>query len=153
MMMNWMKETYHKTSAADEYWFGFVVAGMLYVMTGMTFEEISTFFKMDRASSARGGFAKIRIKAKAAELKALTEKALLLGAESLLMDDHWNKGEMFEKIITERFAGQVWVKDSVPYFIAGDAEINGKQVQIKLNGAELTNEKILQKYFPELLPQ
>ena len=147
MMMNWMKETYHKNSAASEYWFGFVVAGMLYVMTGMTFEELSVFFKMDRASTAKGGFKKIRIKAKAAELKALAEKAVLLGTENLLIDEHWNKGEMLEKIITERFAGQAWVKDSVPFFVAGDAEINGKQVQIKLNGAELTNEKILMKYF------
>lgn len=146
-MMNWMKETYHKNSAASEYWFGFVVAGMLYVMTGMTFEELSVFFKLDRASTAKGGFQKIRIKAKAAELKALVEKALLLGPDSLLMDDHWNKGEMFEKVITERFTNEQWVKDSVPFFIAGDAEINGKQVQIKLNGAELTNERILMKYF------
>ena len=95
-MMNWMTETYHKNSAAAEYWFGFVVAGMLYVMTGMTFEELAAFFKMDRASTAKGGFAKIRIKAKAAELKALAEKAVLLGSEDLLMDDHWNKGEMLE---------------------------------------------------------
>ena len=152
-MMNWMKETYRSNSAAHTYYFGFILAGLLYVVAGMNFDELSAYFKMDRASSARGGFAKIRIKAKASELKALAEKALLLGAETLLMDDHWNKGEMFEKIITERFAGQAWVKDSVPYFVAGDAEINGKQVQIKLNGAELTNERILQKYFPNLLPQ
>ena len=147
-MMNWMKETYHKNSAASEYWFGFVVAGMLYVMTGMTFEELAAFFKMDRASTAKGGFAKIRIKARAAELKALAAKAILIGSENLLMDEHWNKGEMLEKIITERFAGREWVKDSVPFFVAGDVEINGKQVQIKLNGAELTNEKILRRYFP-----
>ena len=147
-MMNWMKETYHKNSAADEYWFGFVVAGLLYVVCGMTFEELAAFFKMDRASTAKGGFAKIRIKAKAAELKALVAKAVLLGSENLLMDEHWNKGEMLEKIITERFAGHEWVKDSVPFFVAGDVEINGKQVQIKLNGAELTNEKILRRYFP-----
>ena len=147
-MMNWMKETYHKNSAASEYWFGFVVAGMLYVMTGMTFEELAAFFKMDRASTAKGGFQKIRIKAKAAELKALAAKAILIGSENLLMDEHWNKGEMLEKIITERFTGREWVKDSVPFFVAGDVEINGKQVQIKLNGAELTNEKILRRYFP-----
>ena len=147
-MMNWMKETYHKNSAANEYWFGFVVAGMLYVMTGMSFEELAAFFKMDRASTAKGGFAKIRIKARAAELKALAAKAILIGSENLLMDEHWNKGEMLEKIITERFAGREWVKDSVPFFVAGDVEINGKQVQIKLNGAELTNEKILKRYFP-----
>ena len=53
---------------------------------------------------------------------------------------------MFEKIITEQFAGEKWAKDSVPFFVDGDATINGVKVQIKLNGAELTNEKILKRY-------
>ena len=145
-MTNWMTETYHKNSAAEEYWFGFIFAGLLYVVCGMTFDELSAYFKNDRASSAKGGFAKVRIKATSADLKALLPKALLLGSESLLMDEKWNKGEMFEKIITEQFAGETWVKDSVPFFVDGDATINGVKVQIKLNGAELTNEKILRKY-------
>ena len=152
-MTNWMTETYNKNSAAHTYYFGFVLAGLLYVVTGMTFDELSAYFKNDRASTAKGGFKKIRIKANTADLKALLPKAVLLGSADLLLDDHWNKGEMFEKIITEQFAGEKWVKDSVPFFVAGDATINGEQVQIKLNGAELTNEKILGKYFPELLPR
>lgn len=147
-MKNWMTETYNKNSAAHSYWFGFVLAGLLYVVPGMTFEALSTYFKNDRASSAKGGFAKVRIRATSADLKALLPKALLLGSESLLADGHWNKGEMLEKIITEQFAGETWVKDSVPFFVDGDATINGEKVQIKLNGAELTNEKILRRYFP-----
>jgi hypothetical protein len=113
----------------------------------MTFTELSAYFKADRASSAKGGFAKIRIRANTADLKALLPIATLLGSADLLNDDHWNKGEMFEKVITETYTAEQWVKDSVPFFKAGDAEINGEQVQIKLNGAELTNEKILRKYF------
>ena len=54
---------------------------------------------------------------------------------------------MFEKIITETYTAEKWAKDSVPFFKAGDATINGEEVQIKLNGAELTNEKILHRYF------
>ena len=146
-MKNWMTETYNTNSAAHTYYFGFVLAGLLYVVAGMTFTELSAYFKMDRASSAKGGFAKIRIHAKAADLAALAPVATLLGSADLLLDDHWNKGEMFEKIITERYTASEWVKDSVPFFKAGDATINGEEVQIKLNGAELTNEKILRKYF------
>jgi hypothetical protein len=146
-MMNWMTETYNKNSAAHTYYFGFVLAGLLYVITGMTFDELSAYFKNDRASTAKGGFAKVRIKATVADLKALLPKAVLLGCADLLLDDHWNKGEMFEKIITEMFTSETWVKDSVPFFVDGDATINGVKVQIKLNGAELTNEKILRKYF------
>lgn len=145
-MTNWMTTTYNKNSAAHSYWFGFVVANLLYVVAGMTFEELSAYFKNDRASTAKGGFLKVRIKANSADLKALLPKALLIGSADLLLDDHWNKGEMFEKVITERFAGTEWVKDSVPFFVDGDATINGEKVQIKLNGAELTNEKILRKY-------
>lgn len=147
-MTNWMTETYNKNSAAHTYYFGFILAGLLYVVAGMTFTELSAYFKMDRASTAKGGFKKIRIRATSADLKALLPIATLLGSEDLLMDAHWNKGEMFEKIITERYTAEQWVKDSVPFFLAGDATINGEQVQIKLNGAELTNEKILRRYFP-----
>ena len=145
-MTNWMTETYNKNSAAHTYYFGFVLAGLLYVVAGMTFTELSAYFKMDRASTAKGGFRKIRIRANSADLKALLPKALLIGSADLLNDPHWNKGEMFEKIITEMFTADKWVKDSVPFFLAGDAVIGGENVQIKLNGAELTNEKILTRY-------
>ena len=147
-MMNWMKETYNKNSAAHSYWFGFVVAGLLYVVAGMTFDEIAAYFKMDRASTAKGGFAKIRIRAKAADLRALLPRAILLGSESLLTEAVANKGDGLEKVIVERFTAKEWARNSVPFFKAGDANINGEEVQIKLNGAELTNEKILRRYFP-----
>lgn len=146
-MMNWMKETYHANSAADTYWFGFVLSGLVYVVCGMTFEELSRYFKLDRASSAKGGFQKIRIRARVSELTELLPKATLLGTEELLLNDHWNKGDMLEKVIVERFTGEQWAKNSTPFFLDGDATIDGLKVQIKLNGAELTNEKILKKYF------
>ena len=144
-MMNLLK-AYDKNSASHLYYFGFVVAGLLYVVCGMTFDEISALCKMDRASTAKGGFRKIRIRANSAQLKALLPKALLIGSADLLNDSKWNKGEMFEKLITEMFTGERWSKDSVPFFLAGDAVINGENVQIKLNQAELTNEKILARY-------
>ena len=146
-MTNWMTETYNKNSAAHIYYFGFVLAGLLYVVTGMTFAELSAYFKMDRASSARGGFAKVRIRATAADLKALLPKAVLLGSEDLLTEVTANRGDGFERVIVERYTTEKWVKNSVPFFKAGDATINGEEVQIKLNGAELTNEKILRRYF------
>lgn len=146
-MMNWMKETYRANTAAHSYCFGFVIAGILYAVMGMDFDALSRYFKLDRASSAKGGFAKIRIRATSADLKALLPMAIELGSADLLIDAHWNKGEMFEKIITERFTATEWVKDSVPFFKAGDVNINGEEVQVKLNGAELTNEKILHRYF------
>lgn len=137
---------YDKNSAAHTYYFGFIVAGLLYLVCGMTFAELTAYCKMDRASSAKGGFRKIRIRANAAQCAALIPKAMLIGSAELLNDPKWNKGEMLEKIVTERFTAEEWVKDSVPFFKAGDVTINGEQVQIKLNQAELTNEKILTRY-------
>ena len=145
-MKNDLTTAYNAHSAAHSYWFGFILAGLLYVVADMDFDALSAYFKNDRASSAKGGFRKVRIRATSAELKALLPKAMLLGSADLLIDAKYNKGEMFEKLITERFAGQKWVKDSVPFFVDGDATINGKKVQIKLNCAELTNEKILSRY-------
>lgn len=147
-MTNWMTETYNKNSAAHVYYFGFILSNLLYVVAGMNFEELSKYFKMDRASTAKGGFKKIRIKAKSSELMELVPKAVKLGNAEILNDEKWNKGEMFEKIITEQYTAETWVKDHVPFFVDGDATINGEKVQIKLNGAELTNEKILNRYFP-----
>lgn len=145
-MTNELTTAYNAHSASHSYWFGFVVANLLYVVAGMTFEELSAYFKNDRASASKGGFRKIRIKAKSADLKALLPKARLLGSADLLLDEKYNKGEMFEKVITETFTGEKWVKDSVPFFMAGDAVINGVNVQIKLNGAELTNERTLKRF-------
>ena len=149
-MTNWMTETYEKTSAAHCYYFGFIFAGLVYVVTGMTFAELSVYFKMDRASTAKGGFAKVRIRARSAELKELLPRAILLGDESILMSETYNRGDMFEKVVVERFTTERWEKNSTPYYLDGDATINGEKVQIKLNQAELTNEKILRKYFPAL---
>ncbi len=147
-MKNWMTETYEAHTAADEYWFGFVLNHLLYVVMGMSFAELSAFFRMDRASTKKGGFAKIRIRANNAELANLLPKATLLGAEELLTEAVANKGDGLEKVIVERYTPEQWARNTVPFFQAGDAVINGKQVQIKLNGAELTNEKILMRYFP-----
>ena len=146
-IINWMLATYHTNSAADEYWFGFVLNHMLYVVCGLSFDELAVTFKADRASSKRGGFLKIRIKATTAILATFADRAVCLGSEDLLNLAGYNKGEAFEKIITERYIAEKWAKNSVPFWVDGDATINGKKVQIKLNGAELTNEKTLRKYF------
>ena len=140
---------YHMVSAADEYWFGFTMDGNLYVVPHMAFETLARFFKKDRASSKKGGFLKVRIKATAAELRELIPAAVLLGPETML--DMPNKGEALEKVLTRIYTGKEWKKDSVPFWVAGDIVIEGKQVQIKFNGAELTNEKLMRKYFPEYL--
>ena len=106
--------------------------------------ELSEFFKLDRASSKRGGFLKIRIKLTSADRAKLSATAELIGTADLLeKDTAHNKGENFERELTERWTAETWVKDSIPFNVAGDIVVNGENVQVKLDGAELTNEKIL----------
>ena len=145
MTMTEMKVAYCARSAAHKYALGFVFGGNLYVIT-LNFVELSRFFKLDRASSKRGGFAKIRIKLTSAERAELAQTAELLGAENLLTaDPAHNKGENFERELTERWTSETWVKDSIPFWVAGDIRVNGEEIQVKLDGAELTNEKLLSR--------
>lgn len=138
-----MIASYNAHSAAHAYALGFVHSGLLYAIK-LSFEELSHYFKADRASSKRGGFAKIRIKLNAKDRAELSAKAELLGADTILIKDAaHNKGENFERELTERWTGKPWSKDSVPFWIAGDINVNGTEIQIKLDGAELTNEKTL----------
>ena len=143
MTMNEMTIAYARKTAAHKYALGFVYEGRLYVVV-LSFAELSRFFKLDRASSKRGGFAKIRIKLTAKDRAELSATAEMLGAEDLLTaDPKHNKGENFERELTERWTAETWVKDSVPFWVKGDITVNGEEVQVKLDGAELTNEKIL----------
>lgn len=151
-MMNLLIAAYIATTAATEYWFGFTLNHMVYVVTGMTFEDLRPFLRIERAAQSKGGHSKIRIKARVAELAALLPRALCLGNETILEDAKWNTGIKFEKIVTEEVAGQEWVRDSVPFWIAGDIQLDGRQIQVKFNGAELTNEKTIRRHFPERLP-
>ena len=141
--MTEMMNAYNARSASHVYALGFVHAHNLYAVK-LNFAELSRYFKLDRASSKRGGFAKIRIKLTATDRIQLSMTADLLGSEDLLTaDDRHNKGENFERELTERWTAETWVKDNVPFNVAGDIVVNGENVQVKLDGAELTNEKIL----------
>ena len=143
MTMNEMMNAYSARSAAHTYALGFVCGGKVYAQK-LSFAELSRYFKLDRASSKRGGFAKIRIKLSSKDRAELSQTAELIGAESLLTaDSAHNKGENFERELTERWTSEIWVKDSVPFWVAGDIRVNGEEIQVKLDGAELTNERTL----------
>lgn len=140
-----MINRYNALSASTAYIIGFVVNGLLYYI--MSAHIADEFLKFDHMASSRGGWAKIRVRLSSANRKALVEcgKAVLLGSASLLTDAKYNKGECFERVITETLTGEQWVKDSVPFNVAGDITLNGEEVQIKFDGAELTNEKTLMR--------
>lgn len=138
-----MTTTYRAHSAAHLYALGFTHDHALYVAK-LSFDELSRYFKLDHTSAKRGGYAKIRIRMTAADRAELRAKAEMLGTDDLLTKDPaHNKGENFERELTERWTGETWVKDSVPFWVAGDIRVDGIEIQIKLDGAELTNERTL----------
>ena len=147
MTLNEMVTLYNTLTAADGYIVGFILNHLLYFVRfdGHLPAEI---LKFDRASSKRGGMAKVRVRLGSEIRKALVAsgRAVLMGSETLLLTaDKYNKGERFERIITETLTTEKWVKDSIPFNVAGDIELDGQQIQIKFDDAELTNEKILKR--------
>lgn len=140
-----MIRNYNHLSAAHKYIVGFAQGTKLYY-TVMDNSIRDDMLKLDKAAESKGGMMKIRVRV-SSRLKAMligTGKAVLCGMiDELVKDSKYNKGENFERVITELLTGKAWEKDSVPFNVAGDIEWNGEQVQIKFDGAELTNERTL----------
>ena len=75
-----------------------------------------------------------------------TDKEMVLkyiGEAEELKHERWNRGDMFEKMIVERIAGKAWIKSRAAFWEEGDTKINNREIQIKLDSAEITNEKTL----------
>ena len=134
-----MLTAYAAASAADSYLIGFTFKGTLYSVELPEIPE--NIVRLTRTSSRRGGVQQLRLYIPAAVKAAwaLTAKALGDAAKLLAPVAKLNRGERFERLIR----GESWQKDSVPFWVAGDIEIAGRQVQIKLDGAEIGNEKAL----------
>lgn len=139
-----MISIYHLYSASKKYIVGFIRNGKVYYVI-VTFEKLAEMLKACKASSKRGGFNKVRVYVSSKLQKELIADGLAMeiGAVDALISTKYNKGEMFEKLITETLTAETWEKDSLPFYMGGDIQLNGENIQIKLNGAELTNEKCL----------
>ena len=135
-MMKW----YEKFSAADGYIIGFVMNKMLYMVE---MEHIAPrFLNVEEASRNQGD--NLRLRLKKAQKQSLVKKAIYLGSADVLTADKYNKGELFEKVVTEYY-GQEWEKDTIPFYMQGDINVNGRELQIKLDSATLANSKMLEK--------
>ena len=132
-----MIRNYRKYSAAEGYILGFVYNKMLYFVE---LEEIMPrYLKVEEASRNQGDNLRIRLK-KAHKENLMKKNPICLGSADLLTESKYNKGEIFEKLVTEYF-GQTWEKDTIPFWVQGDININGKEIQIKFENAGLMNTK------------
>ncbi len=139
-----MLDKYNKLSYTHNYIFGFSYKGNVYAV--VTTSEILPFIMtLDKGSREQGyslrfnptNAQKIFLLSKGAELVCSTEYF-----NTLVEDSKYNRGEIFEKCVTER-AGQVWQKDNLPFNRGGDLTIGQTSFQIKFEKATFTNEKTL----------
>lgn len=136
-----MIKHYRNHSAADSYILGFTEEKKLYMVE--VAEIMPRFLTVEQASRNQGENLRLRIK-KNLKKQLMKKNPICLGSAEMLKTEKYNKGEIFEKIVTEYF-GQIWEKDTIPFWVQGDIEINGKQVQIKLENATLMNTKQIAK--------
>lgn len=137
MTKNTMIRNYRKFSVADSYILGFIYDKMLYMLE--VAEIAPRFLNVEEASRNQGENLRLRLK-KAHKTSLMKKNPICLGSADCLNAEKYNKGEIFEKLVTEYF-GQVWKKDTVPFYKDGDITVNGKKIQIKLDSATLMNTK------------
>ena len=135
-----MLNEYNAYTKAASYIIGYVYNHKVYMfMADHIDPELLT---VEKASRNQGENLRLRIRK--AYKEALLLESVCLGEDTILIANKYNKGEIFEKIVTEHF-GQTWVKDTVPFYMAGDINLNGIEVQIKFDAATLVNTKLLTK--------
>ena len=145
-IFNELVNGYNALAYTHEYMFGFEDRGTIYCAIANA-SVLNLVCTLDRASRD-AGFA-LRFKPNKAQKELLKTFELIpvcssLYFNQLVADTKYNKGEVFEKLMTEYF-GQVWVKDNVPFTEDGDLTVNGIAYQIKFEKATFTNEKTLAK--------
>lgn len=143
MTKDTMIKNYRKFSAADSYILGFEYKHNIYAIE---VDEIPPrFMTVERESSKKGGAQKLQLRIKKAHKEQLLRKgATLIGNENILIGQY-NKGVEFERIISEMNGQEFRGKENVGFWVEGDLEIDGRQVQIKFNGAQIVVETTLER--------
>lgn len=142
-----MINRYNELSYTHNYIYGFYFQNVVYMVDAAA-DLMPYILRLDKAS--RGAGYSLRF------CPNRNQKAFLLskGAyplcskdffETSVRESKYNKGEVFEKMVTEYF-GQVWEKDTIPFWVQGDINLEGLEVQIKLDGATLLNTKQIEKF-------
>ena len=138
-----MIKQYSKVAYTHNYIFGFTYKGNVY----MSFTDstiLPYILKLDKAS--RGAGMALRFCPTVEQKLALLEGATVLCSikyfNEVVASSKYNKGEIFEKMVTEYF-GQEWEKDTVPFYKGADLTVDEIGYQLKYEKATFTNEKAL----------
>lgn len=132
---------YNQKAFTHNYIYGFNFKNVIYWCYADA-SIMPLILKLDKAS--RGAGYSLRFKPTKEQKILLLKNAKVLCSKKYFDEtkasSKYNKGEIFEKLITEHF-NQVWCKDNIPFTKAGDIEINGTAYQIKFEGGTFCNEK------------
>ena len=132
---------YNRLAYTHNYIFGFNYKGNVY-MVKTTSKVLAYVLKLDKASRGKGYSLRFKPNNKIREM-LLTEGAELICSvemfKSLVADSKYNKGEIFERLVTEWY-GQEWEKDNVPFTDDGDLTVDGIAYQIKYEQATFITE-------------
>ena len=141
-----MIEKYRSIAFTDNYIIGFIYNKNVYYKFAEG-NEMENLTSLDRASRGAGMSLRFRPTRDMRAYMAISSDILCSKEyfDSLVIESKYNKGEIFEKIVTE-FFGQTWEKDNVPFWVQGDIEVDGRQSQIKLAAATLMNTKQIAKF-------
>lgn len=140
-IFNQLIKSYNEFSFTHNYVFGFEYKGNIYY----TFEKSEILpYILCLDSASRGAGYSLRYKPTNEQKILLLQNAKVLCSADFFKNEVnksiYNAGEIFEKLFTE-LNNQQWEKDKIPFYEAGDIEINGIAYQIKFNKATFTSEK------------
>lgn len=139
-----MIDRYNELSYTHDYMFGFFYNGNVY-MVETDNRDLPYILKLDKASRGQGYSLRFCPTRSQKELLLSKGATLICSKEFFeisVKESIYNKGEIFEKMVTEYF-GQEWEKDNIPFTEAGDLTVNGFSYQLKFEKATFTNEKTL----------
>lgn len=143
---------YNEISFTHEYIYGYTDRKNVYVSFARA-DVMPYVLTLDKAS--RNGGYSLRFKPNKAqkEVLKLQNNTFVLCSEeyfeSLVKASKYNRGEVFEKLVTEYY-GQEWTKDKVPFTKDGDITLDGIPYQIKYQKATFCSEASLMNLRKEL---
>ena len=136
---------YNDKTAAVGYVLGAIVNGVVYraFLRGHLPES---WTRVTRESSKRGGAAKLALQADKVARYVQENGTPYCSPEAVKPRDKRNAGEWFEFLQLQEFEGaESWVKDSTPFWVAGDVTIDGEEWQVKFQGASLARLEVLER--------
>jgi hypothetical protein len=144
-VLAYLANAYARKAYTHHYIFTFTYAGMVYAtMLDLDANGLMNICKVDKAS--RGAGMALRFRPTVAIKRYLmtfdvTPLCTKTYFDEIVKASKYNRGEIAEKLVTEKMFGQKWHKDSVPFTKGGDIEANGIAYQHKHEGATFCNEK------------